>query len=479
MSEDLREQRLQKLEALRRLGVDPFGSRFDRNETAGGCRENYREEREVRVAGRLTAFRGHGKSAFADLRDATGRIQLYLRRDTLGEEGWALIDLLDLGDFLGAAGTLFTTRKGEISVMVKELTFLGKSLRPLPEKWHGLKDTEQRYRQRYLDLISNEQAREVFSRRHRIVRAIRSFLEGKGFTEVETPMMQPLAGGAAARPFITRYEALDARMFLRIAPELYLKRLLVGGMEKIFELNRNFRNEGLSRRHNPEFTMLEVYQAFGDCRTMMALIEEMVVSVAGEACGSLSIPQEGGETIDLTPPWRRINYRDLVREYLENPGWFELEAPEMRAQAESRGLEIPPEADGTEITQEIYEKLIEPTLLQPTFVLRLPRQLVPLAKACADDPEVVDVFELEINGQEIAPGYSELNDPLEQRVRFERQLGESAREGDIDEDFLEALEHGMPPAGGMGIGLDRLVMLLTGAPSIREVILFPQLKPRN
>ncbi len=479
MSEDLRGPREAKLQAIRDLGQDPFGGRFERDETAFGCRENYLEGRSVRLAGRLSAIRAHGKTVFADLRDATGRIQIYLRRDKLGEEAFKLVGLLDLGDFLGVAGELFTTHKGEISVLVHKAQFLGKALLPPPEKWHGLKDTELRFRQRYLDLIANAEVREIFARRHAIVREIRRFLEARGFTEVETPMMQPLAGGAAAKPFVTRYEALSAKMFLRIAPELYLKRLLVGGMEKIFELNRNFRNEGLSRRHNPEFTMLEVYEAFGDCRTMMDLIEEMVTAAAEKVCGGLRIlQQEENRVVDLSRPWRRADYRDLVREYLNRPDWFELPPDRMLAEARSRGLEL---AEGTPallITHEIYEKLVEPTLVQPTFVLRLPRALVPLAKACADDPESVDVFELEINGQEIAPGYSELNDPLEQRKRFLDQAA-AAGEENIDFDFLEALEHGMPPAGGMGVGIDRLVMILTGAPSVREVILFPQLRPRG
>ncbi|HOO78566.1 MAG TPA: lysine--tRNA ligase [bacterium] len=480
MSDDLKENRRRKLEELRELGLDPYGGRFDRDADARDCRERYREERRVRVAGRLAAIRGHGKTVFADLWDETGKIQIYLRRDRLGDEVFEVVERLDLGDIVGVEGTLFTTRKGEISVMVESLAFLAKALLPLPEKWHGLKDVEQRYRQRYLDLIGNEAAREIFARRHKIVRAIRLFLWEKGFTEVETPMMQPLAGGAAAKPFVTRYEALDAPMFLRIAPELYLKRLLVGGMGKVFELNRNFRNEGLSRRHNPEFTMLEIYEAFGDCRSMMDLIEELVTTVAEEVCGTLRITQqESGETIDLSRPWRRVAYRDLVREYTGRPDWFDLGAEEAAREASARGLETEPGLSAPAVTHELYEKLVEPTLIQPTFVLRLPAELVPLARACADDPGVVDVFELEINGQEIAPGYSELNDPGEQLRRFRGQAGEGAGKGAIDFDFIEALEHGMPPAGGMGIGIDRLVMLLTGAPSIREVILFPQLRPRR
>ena len=481
--EDLRAQRRKKIEELTALGLNPFGGRFRRSAEAAACHSDYEEGKEVSVAGRLTALRGHGKTAFADLRDSSGKIQLYLRRDNLEGAELEILDRLDLGDIVGVRGELFTTRKGEISIMVRGLTLLSKALRPLPEKWHGLKDRETRYRSRHLDLIANREVADLFRLRSRIVREIRDFLDRRGFLEVETPMMQPIPGGAAARPFETFYGALNAPMFLRIAPELYLKRLLVGGVEKVYELNRNFRNEGLSRSHNPEFTMLEIYEAYGDCRTMMELVENLIVKVAGTVRGTLSLT--AGETaIDLTPPWRRIRYRELVADFLGIGDWFSRPREEMAAEASGRGLEIDAGMSGIEITHEIYEKCVEPTLIQPTFVLDFPAHLVPLARLKEDDPAAVDVFELVVNGTELAPGYSELNDPLEQRRRFEQQAGSrppdaAAGKEKIDEDFLEAMETGMPPAGGTGIGIDRLVMLLTGAASIRDVILFPQLRPKE
>lgn len=480
MSTELREARLKKLEEIRALGINPYGERFEREDTAAECHASYEEERPVVVAGRLTAIREHGKTIFADLTDMSGKIQLYLNPKTARADSLALFKLLGLGDIAGVRGKLFQTRKGEITVVVEEITLLSKALRPLPEKWHGLTDIEQRYRRRYLDLISNEESRKIFQLRSRVIHEIRAFLGEKGFLEVETPMMQPLAGGAAAAPFKTYYTALDSVMYFRIAPELYLKRLLVGGMEKIFELNRNFRNEGLSRRHNPEFTMLEIYQAYGDCRTMMDLVEELVTTVAERVCGTLKI-RSGENLIDLTRPWKRVKYRDLIRQFLKRDDWFSLPAEKMAETARGLGLEFSPEMTAVEITNEIYEKSIEGGLIQPTFVIRLPSPLVPLAKRCPDDPEVVDVFELEINGQEIAPGYSELNDPLEQRSRFreQRTRRDGTDEDRIDEDFLSALEYGMPPAGGMGIGIDRLIMILTGAESVKDVILFPQLRPKT
>ena len=452
MSDDLREQRIGKLNELTALGIAPYGGSFDRTTDADGCHRDYREGKNVRVAGRLTAIRGHGKTVFADLRDSSGKIQLYIRRDMVGEDNFALVKLLDLGDIAGVEGELFVTRKGETSVKADSIVLLSKALRPLPEKWHGLKDRETRYRRRYLDLIVNEDVRRLFENRSLIIRRIRRFLEERGFIEVETPMMQPIPGGAAARPFETFYTALDTGMYLRIAPELYLKRLLVGGMERVFELNRNFRNEGLSRKHNPEFTMLEIYQAYGDCRMMMELVEGLVTDAAEHVCGTLRVGEEGNE-IDLTPPWKRIAYRDLIVDYLNDPDWFSRSPDEMGAVARRRGLEIEEDAAPLEITHEIYEKSIEPGLIQPTFVLNLPAGLVPLARKHPEDESLVDVFELVVNGSELAPGYSELTDPLEQRSRFLRQIEEGGEEaGRIDEDFLEAMETGMPPAGGTGIG---------------------------
>ncbi len=488
--EDFLAQRTRKAQAWRETGHEPYGAAFPGRVTVAAARARWPAGENapppepaptVRIAGRLTACRAMGKAIFGDLRDESGRLQVYVQRNVLGEEAFARFQDLDLGDLVGADGELFVTRTGELTVKVAAFTLLAKSLRPLPEKWHGLTDVEQRYRQRYLDLIVNPASRELFQRRFRIVREIRRHLEEKGFTEVETPMLQPLAGGAAARPFETFYEALHAPMFLRIAPELYLKRLLVGGFEKIFELNRNFRNEGISRRHNPEFTMIEIYQAYGDCQTMADLVEGMVVAIARNVLGTLHVHHGEDRVIDLTPPWRRVAYRDLVREHL-GADWYEVDAAERRRRAAAKGLAITPDMSDVEVTHEVYEKLIESTLIQPTFVTRLPAELVPLAKACPDDPACVDVFELEINGQEIAPGYSELNDPIEQRRRFTEQAARAAKgevAGVIDEDFLVALEHGMPPAGGMGIGIDRLVMLLTGAESIRDIILFPQLRPKR
>ena len=444
-------------------------------------RKNFKPEaekqEEVTIAGRMTAFRAMGKSIFADIKDSSGRMQIYVQRDQIGEDDFKVFKKLDLGDIIGVTGEPFTTRTGELTVKVHKFTLLSKSLRPLPEKFHGLTDIEQRYRQRYLDLITNDDSRKVFMQRFAILSEIRKFLASKGFLEVETPMLQPIPGGANANPFKTFYEALNSPMYMRIAPELYLKRLLVGGFERVFELNRNFRNEGIDRRHNPEFTMLEIYQAYGDCRSMMDLIEEMVTTIAMNLFGTLEIQHPGGKVINLARPWRRAPYRDLIKERA-GADWFELTKEQKAAKAREMGLTITTEMEERDITHEIYEKLIEQTLIQPTFVTRLPAYLVPLAKACEDDPTVVDVYELEINGQEISPGYSELNDPIEQRKRFVEQAVHDGKDlaMAIDEDFLTAMEHGMPPAGGLGLGVDRLIMLLTGAESIRDVLLFPQMR---
>ena len=484
--EDIFAQRMGKVNEILEDGNNPFGQAFSGTKLVDEVREFYKEDIEepqvVRVAGRITAFRVMGKSIFVDIRDSSGRMQIYVRKNDLGEEVFAAFKKLDIGDIIGIDGTLFVTKMGELTVKVTDYELLSKSLRPLPEKWHGLTDKEQIYRQRYLDLIVNNESRNVFKQRFQIIREIRKYLENKGFLEVETPMLQPIAGGAAAKPFETYYEALHSKMYMRIAPELYLKRLLVGGFEKIFELNRNFRNEGMSRRHNPEFTMIEIYQAYGDCSTMMDLIEELITTVAMNVFGTLEIKHSEDKVINLTRPWRRVSYSDLVKEKAGDD-WFEISFEERVERAKKLGLKVDSNCPDFEVTNEVYEKLIESTLLQPTFVTRLPVELVPLAKTCSDDERFVDVFELEINGQEIAPGYSELNDPIEQRKRFEKQLEERGNDCElsdvIDEDFLIALEHGMPPAGGMGIGIDRLVMMLTGAESIRDVVLFPQLRPKK
>ncbi|MBN2642756.1 MAG: lysine--tRNA ligase [Victivallales bacterium] len=488
-AEDIFSQRLNKVAALQEAGINPFGTRFDGalkiNTVRDGYKADSEEDQPVSIAGRMMSRRIMGNVIFADVKDSSAAIQMFVSKKEIGADAFNMVKKqLDIGDIIGASGNLFVTQTGELSVKVKELTLLSKSMRPLPEKFHGLTNVEQRYRQRYLDLIMSDDSRKVFQQRFQIIREIRKFLENRGFLEVETPMLQPMAGGAAANPFKTYYEALSSPMFMRIAPELYLKRLLVGGFEKVYELNRNFRNEGMSRRHNPEFTMMEIYEAYGDCRSMMDLVEDLVTTVAQNVFGTLKIQHAKG-VIDLTRPWKRMPYRELVMEKA-GKDWFELSKEQKIAKARELGLDadIMGDWDEFEITNEVYEKLIENTLIQPTFVTRLPAQLVPLAKACSDDPTLVDVFELEINGQEIAPGYSELNDPIEQRKRFVEQFERDKQEGDlmsdkIDEDFLVALEHGMPPAGGMGIGIDRLVMMLTGAESIRDVVLFPQMKIKN
>ncbi len=472
---EYREQRLANLEKLREAGYDPYGRAFERTGRIADVREGFEEEKPAALAGRLVTIRKMGKSIFADIHDGSDRFQIYVQKNVLGEEAFNAFKLTDLGDIVGVQGELFITRMGEPTLKVAGWTLLSKALMPPPEKWHGLKDVEARYRQRYLDLMANDESREIFRKRILAIGAIRSFLVERGFYEVETPMMQAQAGGAAARPFVTHYGALNADMFLRIAPELYLKRLLVGGFDKVFELNRNFRNEGLDRTHNPEFTMLEIYEAYTDVRGMQEIITGLITHVAQTVYGALEVPF-GEETIDLSLPWREVTYRELVREKM-GEDWFDLPLEEARARAEALDLSLEPDWDMLMVTHEVYEKTIEKTLIQPTFVTRLPAELIPLAKACADDPSVVDVFELVIAGQEVAPAYSEMNDPTEQRRRLESQACEDAER--IDEDFLAALEHGMPPAGGMGVGIDRLVMILSGCDAIRDVILFPQLRQRE
>jgi lysyl-tRNA synthetase class II len=623
------EQRKAKLAALRAKGIDPFKNKFTPAESCADARKNYAEGRETAVAGRITAHREMGKSMFIDVRDQSGRIQIYAQKNALGDEQWEIFKHLDLGDFVGVRGTMFMTKTGEISIklggagvpsvgqasrlsqiekeksetaataVLPPFVILAKALRPPPEKWHGLEDTEIRYRQRYLDLMASKpgtsrtgfepgSSGDVLLLRSEIIREIRNFLHSRGFVEVETPMMQAIPGGAAAQPFKTHHNALGCDFYLRIALELYLKRLLVGGVDKVFEIGRNFRNEGLSRKHNPEFTMLEAYQAFGDYESMMELVQGMVCHVAqkvfgtlkiihervdetrfqfafalGELCGAweklevvgfekvtetwrgfvkeaeeeirkclpligpehsyvlatraksalenskkkltdafkaqgedfvkrhqhyfvhiildrfrtplekleiLSVPK----IIDLTN-WRRAQYKDLVREKA-GADWFEISPEARRQRAHDLGAEITKDYQDFEVTGAVFEKLIEPTLIQPTFVTHLPKELVPLAKLSPDDPTTVEVFECCINGQEIAPAYTEQNDPIEQRERLEHQAGGEQQK--LDEDFLVALEHGMPPAGGMGMGIDRLCMMLLGQESIRDVILFPQLKPK-
>jgi len=586
-------QRREKLDALRAKGIDPFKNKFTPAESCADARKNYAEGREVALAGRITAHRDMGKSMFMDIRDQSGRIQIYAQKNVLGDEPFAIFQHLDLADFIGVRGTMFTTKTNEISVKITGFVILAKALRPPPAKWHGLEDTEIRYRQRYLDLMANPEVKDVFLKRSQIIAEIRNFLHSRGFVEVETPMMQAIPGGAAAQPFKTHHNALGCDFYMRIALELPLKRMLVGGVDKVFEIGRVFRNEGLSRKHNPEFTMLEAYQAFGDYESMMELVQSMICHVAQKVLGTLKIRQERktsvhyltskatevigsffrtkakavtlppdpikeiakfaelipddfklfGELqkslketsshiiaikaleiveriknqiaaehnlnvpaqygpnmivvrstlndlesivqnlksltvetiVDVTPNWRRVKYKDLVRE-TAGADWFEIPAAIRRQRAERLGAEIGKEYEDFEVTQAVFEKLIEPTLIQPTFVTHAPKELIPLAKLSPDDPTTVEVFECCINGQEIAPAYTEQNDPIEQRERLEHQAGGEQQK--LDEDFLVALEHGMPPAGGMGMGIDRLCMMLLGQESIRDVILFPQLKPK-
>ena len=478
-SHALFETRRLKMLALREKGVDPYGQRFEATGSLGEVRARFGEGLCERIAGRITAHRDMGKSHFLDLSDSTGRLQIFIHAKEVGPEAYEIFQLLDMGDFLGVEGETFTTKTGEPTLRVKTLTVLSKALRPLPDKWHGLSDVETRYRQRYLDLLANPESKSVFKQRIAIVREIRHFLEDRGFLEVETPMMQPIAGGAAATPFKTHHNALDMDLYLRIAPELYLKRLLVGGFEKVFELNRSFRNEGVSRRHNPEFTMLEVYCAYANFEVMADMVEEMVTTIAEKVIGTLKIDHKDTEgnvirTIDLTRPWRRASYRDLIEEAV--PGWFSLTPEQRREKCRELHVELSPEMADFEVSQHVFEKLVEEKTFNPCFVTHSPKELVPLAKQNVANPDVVDVYELIINGQEISPGYSELNDPIVQRQRLEDQAGEEKQ--NIDDDFLTALEHGMPPAGGVGIGIDRLVMMLTGAESIRDVVLFPHMKPK-
>jgi lysyl-tRNA synthetase class 2 len=480
ISHDQHAVRRQKLADMRAGGVDPFRATFSTTHFSGEALKAYVEGQDntvtVSVAGRLVVIRDMGKSQFVKILDQQGPIQLYVKKDVIGDEAYAAFKKLDLGDILGAKGTLFKTKTGEVTVRVESSTLLAKALRPLPEKWHGLADPEQVYRQRYLDLIVNDESRKRLMLRSRIVSHIRRFLEDQKFIEVETPVLQNVAGGAAARPFTTHHNTLGVDFFLRISLELYLKRLLVGGYDRVFEIGRNFRNEGVSRRHNPEFTMLEVYQAYSDYRGMMTLIKNLLTTLCLDVLGTSEIKHAAsGEMINFGGPWREVSYKDLIRAETGDPEWFNRTKAEKIAGVEKLGLSAAPQWEDFEITNEIFSKKIEPTLIQPTFVTHLPKELCPLAKITADDPTTIDVFELCIGGMEIAPAYSEQNDPDVQRAMFEAQAGEEKQ--NIDYDFLLALEHGMPPAGGMGIGIDRLCILLTGAESIRDVILFPQLRP--
>jgi len=481
ISHDLFAVRKAKLDEMRAGGFDPFYANWNQQHTSEEAKNLYTEDEEnsptVSVAGRIVAFRLMGKASFIKILDRKGKIQSYVKRDEIGEDAYKEFKKLDLGDIIGVEGTLFKTKTGEITVRAKKYQLLAKSLRPLPEKFHGLTDNEQKYRQRHLDLITNDESRNRFMMRSAIIREIRKFLWERDFAEVETPCLQAVAGGAAAEPFYTHMNALNHDFVLRIALELYLKRMLVGGFDRVFEIGRIFRNEGLSRKHNPEFTMLEVYQAYTDYRGMMKLIYDMIQHICKEVIGTTKIEQPSGEVIDLGGEWREAKYKDLVIEHTQDPNWFELSREDKLKWCEKAGIFVDPKLEDFEISNNVFEKAIEPTLIQPTFVTHVPKEFVPLAKLNQEDPSTIDVFELCINGQEIAPAYSEQNDPIIQRKMFEEQAGEEQHK--VDEDFLEALEHGMPPAGGMGIGIDRLVILLTGASNIRDTILYPTLRPQQ
>ncbi len=472
--------RRQKLEGMRSKGMQPYGARFATDGVMESLRIQFVEGKILRAAGRITAYRDMGKSHFLDLSDITGRLQIFVHAKEVGPEAFEGLRLLDIGDFIGVVGECFTTKTGELTLRVKAFKVLSKALRPLPDKWHGVQDAEKKYRQRYLDLISNSHSREVFHQRIRIIREIRNYLEERGFLEVETPMMQAIPGGAAAEPFKTHHNALGMDLFLRIAPELYLKRLLVAGFPRVFELNRNFRNEGISRRHNPEFTMLEAYAAYSDFEEMATLVEGMICHLARILTGGFVIEHKNAEgevlrTINLTPPWKRAHYADLIRSI--QPDWYESTSEQKRIRCQEMGCDVSHCREDFELTQYLFEKCVEEKTLDPLFVTHCPKELVPLAKQNERDDSVVDVYELIINGQEISPGYSELNDPDVQRGRLEHQSGGETQK--LDSDFLDALEYGMPPAGGIGIGIDRLVMMLTGVESIRDVILFPHMKVKN
>jgi lysyl-tRNA synthetase len=562
---ELLQIRREKLDGLVKAGVDAFGGRFDTTHQPGALKANFEENLTVSVAGRILSRREMGKATFFDLGDISGRMQCYLSKGDVGDEAYVQFNqLVDIGDFVGVEGFTFITKRGEKSIHIKKLTPLSKALRPLPDKWHGVTDKEIKYRQRYLDLISNDRSREIFVTRSKMVAAIRHYMQEHGFMEVETPMMQDVPGGAAAKPFETFFHALNQPMFLRIAPELYLKRLLVAGFTQIFELNRNFRNEGLSRRHNPEFTMLEAYWAYADFEKMADLVEGMICHLAENFCGGtlikrsravefrvpmlrinmvlrnmvsdnvaqlaadeflaqlykweLDLDRENAATtakdivskidalktaipanvagdylsrleqsksdfealsedafINLARPWKRARYTDLLKGI--DPKWYDYTPEERKARAKELGVEIGANFEDYEVTQHVFERLIEAKQFDPLYVTHCPKELVPLAKQNTEDHSIVDVYELIINGQEISPGYSELNNPIVQRERLEHQAGEETQK--IDEEFILALEHGMPPAGGIGIGIDRLIMMLTGAESIRDVILFPQLKRKE
>jgi lysyl-tRNA synthetase class 2 len=461
----LLEIRRQKLAFWKEKGFLPFGQRYDVSHTSQQIIENFKEgsKEKVSSAGRLISIREHGKSIFAHIKDLKGKIQVYARQDTLGDECFSLFKELDIGDFIGVKGTVFRTKMGEITILVEEFTFLSKSLRPLPKEWYGLKDIELRYRQRYVDLVVNDEVKNLFIIRTKIIKLIKEFLDNEDFLEVETPMMQSIPGGAEAKPFITHHNALGIDLYLRIAPELYLKRLVVGGLERVYELSRNFRNEGISTKHNPEFTMLEVYQAYADYNDMMRLTEKLISYIANKLFGSLKMTYQDKE-IDLSTPFERITVYEAISKYT---------GVEVKELDDVRKIIDDKDRTSVEILDEILDKKVAPNLIQPTFIMDYPKILSPLAKQKPDNLELVERFELFIAAQELGNAYSELNDPIEQKSRFLEQNKDK-----IDEDYIQALEYGLPPCAGLGIGIDRLVMVLTNSTSIREVVLFPQLKPK-
>lgn len=476
--------RIDKMHKIEEHGWKPFGYRFLYTHRAADIAAQFDElsekETEVKMAGRIMAIRGHGKTCFMDMQDKTGRIQVYVRKDVIGEENYALIKLMDIGDTVGITGTAFRTHMGELSIKANSVEMLSKSLRPLPEKWHGLKDVETRYRQRYVDLIVNPEVRDTFVKRSQIIRSVREVLDSHDFLEVETPILNTIAGGAAARPFISYHNALDMQVYMRIAPELYLKRLIVGGMDRVYEMGRVFRNEGIDNRHNPEFTSVEIYQAFADYRDMMDLTEEVVVKTAEKVLGTTTINYEG-TTIELASPWKRMSMIEAVKEYSGKDFTNVTNLEEARAIAKELNVAVEPSFGIGKIINACFEEYVEDKLIQPTFITGHPKEISPLAKSNPENPEITDRFEAYIYGREICNGFTELNDPIDQKERFLKQVEERAN-GDeeanmMDEDFVNALEYGLPPTGGLGIGIDRLVMFLTNSSTIRDVLFFPTMKP--
>ena len=493
LSEELNEQmqvRREKLEDYLNQGINPFGEKFDRTHYAQNLHENYEAftkeelaEKEVAVtlAGRVMTKRGKGKVGFTHVQDSTGQIQLYVRKDEIGEEAYEVFKTVDIGDIIGATGLVFKTKVGELSIQVKEFTLLSKSLRPLPDKYHGLQDIELRYRKRYLDLIMSEDSRDTFILRSKIIQAMREHLNEVGFLEVETPMLHTIPGGAAAKPFETHHNALEMELYMRIAIELHLKRLIVGGLEKVYEIGRVFRNEGISTRHNPEFTMIELYEAYADYNDVMELTEDLIAHIAEKVLGTTKI-QYNEQEIDLAPRWKRLHMVDAIKEYVGVDFWQDTTDEEAKALAKEYNVEITKDMTYGHIVNEFFEQKIEEQLIQPTFIYGHPVAISPLAKKNPEDGRFTDRFELFIVGREHANAFTELNDPIDQRERFEAQVAERDAGNEeahlMDEDFLEALEYGMPPTGGLGIGIDRLVMLLTDSPSIRDVLLFPQMRSK-